>query len=268
LILLVALSTTVFLMILVLSGCCNLPHDIGRQNESSVNNYQQSRFENAISQQSVPENKAEGLPGNISEITSDKLITRQVGESLISSREAKEIAVDFVGYGVVHDITAFRDEGVLVFEVDIRYDTLQYVVQLSAETGGIESLNRHEKKPVNDEILRDVDKITGSGEIAQENTPTAIPSVKKPSVTTHSGGEHENQRSGSTISLEKAKEIAYADLAVRGINASYRSNSGIDREKGQWVWELLFRTTGERMPFIEYYINAENGNIVKFEWDD
>ena len=70
------------------------------------------------------------------------------------------------------------------------------------------------------------------------------------------------------ITRERAIEIAYADLAVRGIDAAYRSNSGVDRERGQLVWELLFRTTGERMPFIEYYINAENGNIVKLEWDD
>jgi len=74
------------------------------------------------------------------------------------------------------------------------------------------------------------------------------------------------QRSG--ISLDRAIENAEADLRRRGINATYRSNSGMSLERGQWVWELLFRTQGERMPFIEYYINADNGNIVKFEWDD
>jgi len=73
---------------------------------------------------------------------------------------------------------------------------------------------------------------------------------------------------GSDISLQRAIEIAYADLVARGINATFHRHSGIDWEYGQRVWELLFRTHGERMPFIEYYINAENGNIVKFEWDD
>jgi len=44
--------------------------------------------------------------------------------------------------------------------------------------------------------------------------------------------------------------------AARGINATYRSNSGMSWERRQWVRRLLFRTQGERMPFIEYYINV------------
>ena len=81
-------------------------------------------------------------------------------------------------------------------------------------------------------------------------------------------GEHGNRSSNTAISLERAIEIANSDLASRGISATYSSNSGLDWEKGQRVWELLFRTHGERMPLIEYYINTENGSIVKFEWDD
>jgi len=110
--------------------------------------------------------------------------------------------------------------------------------------------------------------------IIQQNSATAEPvEIPDESVTPVISsalfvGEHENQTSNSVISLERAIEIAYADLKTRGIDAAYRSNSGVEWEKGQWVWELLFRTTGERMPFIEYYINTESGNIVKFEWDD
>ena len=110
-------------------------------------------------------------------------------------------------------------------------------------------------------IVQQADVITEPDEVSDENVSIVTSSA-------HFISEHEHQKSKPGISLEKAIEIAYADIAVRGIDAAYRSNSGIDREKGQWVWELLFRTTGERMPFIEYYINVENGNIVKFEWDD
>ena len=251
-------------MLSVLSGCCNLPHDINRTKESSIDNRQQSIFQNAIDQQNAPENITESKPDKIAESAPENTvgstpkseqknsIVRQVDGSLISSREAKEIAVDFVGYGVVHDITAFRDEGVLVFEVDIRYDTLRYVVQLIAENGSVESLNRHESKIVT------TDELTDGFDITEKLQDTSNTTDKMPNVDT----------SNTAISLERAIEIAYTDLKARGIDAAYRSNSGIDREKGQWVWELLFRTTGERMPFIEYYINAENGNIVKFEWDD
>jgi len=82
------------------------------------------------------------------------------------------------------------------------------------------------------------------------------------------GNSSGNRPSNPAISLERAIEIAYEDLARRGINATYHSNSGMDWERGQWVWELLFRTQGERMPFIEFYINVDSGEIVKFEWDD
>jgi len=67
------------------------------------------------------------------------------------------------------------------------------------------------------------------------------------------------------VSLDRAIEIAYADLAERGIDAVYRADSGMDWERGQWVWELEFRS-GRNM--IEYYINVDTGEIVKFEWDD
>lgn len=71
-----------------------------------------------------------------------------------------------------------------------------------------------------------------------------------------------------TISLERAIELAYEDLDARGISATFRSDSGMEWERGQWVWELLFTTEGESMPFVEYYISVEDGSIVKFEWDD
>jgi uncharacterized membrane protein YkoI len=77
-----------------------------------------------------------------------------------------------------------------------------------------------------------------------------------------------NKPVNPAITLERAIEIANEEIARLGINAAYRSNSGLDWEKGQWVWEILFRTQGERKPLIEFYINAENGEIVKMEWDD
>ena len=80
--------------------------------------------------------------------------------------------------------------------------------------------------------------------------------------------QRENRPSNPAISLEHAIELAYADIAARGINATFHSDSGMSWEQGQWVWELLFTTQGERMPLIEFYINVDDGSIVKFEWDD
>jgi uncharacterized membrane protein YkoI len=72
-----------------------------------------------------------------------------------------------------------------------------------------------------------------------------------------------------TISLQRAIEIAEADLVRRGIAATFHSDSGMDWERGQWVWELEFRVTGARRGrhVIEFYINVDTGDIVKFEWD-
>ena len=86
--------------------------------------------------------------------------------------------------------------------------------------------------------------------------------------TPQAGGNRSQRPTNPAISLERAIEIAYADLAARGINATFRSDSGMDWERGQWVWELLFRTHGERMPLIEFYIYVNSGDVVKFEWDD
>jgi len=88
-------------------------------------------------------------------------------------------------------------------------------------------------------------------------------------ITDSQQENNNNQRpENSEISLEQAIRIAYDDLEDRGISATFREDSGMALERGQWVWELLFATEGERMPFIEYYISLEDGSIVKFEWDD
>jgi len=99
---------------------------------------------------------------------------------------------------------------------------------------------------------------TTTPHVAHEPTTTA------PQSTTAQSSGSQNQG----ISLDEAISIAYAHLSNQSINATFRSHSGIHWERGQWVWELLFRTQGERMPFIEFYINTDNGDIVKMEWDD
>jgi len=171
----------------------------------------------------------------------------QGGTHQISSQRAREIAVQFVGYGTVHDVLAFTEEGILTFEVDVRHGAMRYVVLINAESGNVARLSRYEDETA---------------------VATAITQPAHPQPTASPPGVQGNRPLSPAISLDRAIEIAYADLASRGINATYRSNSGIDWERGQWVWELLFRTRGEGMPFIEFYINVDNGNIVKFEWDD
>jgi uncharacterized membrane protein YkoI len=70
------------------------------------------------------------------------------------------------------------------------------------------------------------------------------------------------------ISLDAAIEIGYEELASRGHEGTFRNQSGMDWERGQWVWELEYRVDGGRLPFVEMYVNVDTGQIVKFEWDD
>jgi len=279
---------TAIVSILILSGCCNLPHATDQTQDTPLDTNQVK----------------ETTPDNHHQNTTDITLAQQSGIQQISSIKAREIAVDFVGYGVVHDIQAFTDEGSLIFEVDVRHDATRYVVLLNAESGSVKSLNRHNDEHAAiavspyDVITPDVCDSQITHETANEATNAAVTQNERASQTTNetarsseqqtaraatstpppatpqqppassSTGERGNSSSSPAISLERAIEIANADLASRGINANYRSNSGLDWERGQRVWELLFSTTGERMPLIEYYINADNGNIVKFEWDD
>jgi len=104
-------------------------------------------------------------------------------------------------------------------------------------------------------------------------SPTASPrptSSPSPSPTASPSGGQGSRPSNPAISLQRAIEIAYADLANRGINATFHSDSGMDWERGQWVWELEFRVTGAQRGrhVIEYYINVDTGAIVKFEQGD
>ena len=101
------------------------------------------------------------------------------------------------------------------------------------------------------------------------NTTTVTPSPQ-PTQSPSSGSERNNRPTNPAISLQRAIEIAEADLVRRGIDATFHSDSGMDWERGQWVWELEFRVTGAQRGrhVIEFYINVETGDIVKFEWDD
>jgi len=203
--------------------------------------------------------------------TNASIPPQQGGTHQISSQSAREIAVDFVGYGAVHDVLAFTDEGVLTFEVDVRHNAMRYVVLVNAENGNVTRLSRYEDETALIDVALDspvmAEETTPNFNVVPDyppHQPTATPqSTASPSVSGQG-----SRPSNPEISLERAIEIAYADLASRGINATFSRDSGMDWERGQWVWELLFRTHGERMPLIEFYINVDNGNIVKFEWDD
>ena len=94
-----------------------------------------------------------------------------------------------------------------------------------------------------------------------------VPNYPARQPTTSTQG---NRPQSPAISLERAIEIGYAELARRGHTGTFRNHSGMDFEPryGGWVWEILFRVPGGRLPLVEMYICVHTGNVAKFEWDD
>ena len=101
--------------------------------------------------------------------------------------------------------------------------------------------------------------------------PTPTLTAPTPAATPGLSHSHTraNRPTNPAISLDRAIEIGYAELARRGHVGTFRSHSGMDWERNQWVWEIEFRVpAGGRRPIVEMYINVDTGAIVKFEWDD
>ena len=103
-------------------------------------------------------------------------------------------------------------------------------------------------------------------------TPPAVSPAPSPQVSPSPspipGTGQTGRPVNPAISLERAIEIGYEELARRGHTGSFRNHSGMDLERGQWVWELLFNVQGGRLPLVEMYINVDTGAVIKFEWDD
>ena len=169
----------------------------------------------------------------------------KANEQQITSIRAREIAQGFVGHGTATGVRLFPEDGTTVFEVEVQYGEARYVVHINAINGAVIRMNHF-----------------------TAGQPTAAPpgSVTQaaPTPARRIGGRPVNP----AISLERAIQIGYEELARRGLSGTFRNHSGMDWERGQWVWEIVYRVPGGRLPLVEMYINVHTGAVVKFEWDD
>ena len=67
------------------------------------------------------------------------------GLTIISSQEATEIALDYIGHGSSHHVTLVNENGVDIYEVQIIDDEIRYLVYVSAENGHIVRMMRFEE---------------------------------------------------------------------------------------------------------------------------
>ena len=65
----------------------------------------------------------------------------QAGVPNISSQRARDIAVEVIGHGAAREVILFTENGVLLFEVDVRNGTTRYMVYINAATGAVVRMN-------------------------------------------------------------------------------------------------------------------------------
>ena len=222
------------------------------------------------------------LQGN-SETAEINEIDNQISDSIsetpqvISNMRAREIAEGQVGRGTAGNVSLFYEDGVMTFEVEVVYGGTRYAVFINAESGAVIRLNQYsglEPPSEPEPIVTSTPQPTPSPAPSPSPSPTPSPSPSPaPSPTpspapSPSPGGQVGRPVNPAISLERAIEIGYGELSIRGYSGTFSRHSGMDFERGQWVWELLFRVQGGRLPFVEMYINVDTGAVVKFEWDD
>ena len=84
----------------------------------------------------------------------------------------------------------------------------------------------------------------------------------------HRRYNHDRYNNGThtrpAFSRERAREVAYQDLANRGITAVYSRTYGAHFDGGRHVHAISFRTL-EGTGHIKYYIDSTSGEILDFE---
>ena len=185
---------------------------------------------------------------------------RQGGPSspAISAQRAVELARDhLVSIGVTNARFEYvymdNENGVWVWSVEFGGQGRSYEFYVNVNTGA---------------FLKAPGGATGAAPSpSPQVSPRPAPSPQA-SPSPSPGRGQAGRPTSPAISLERAIEIGYEEIARRGHTGTFRNHSGMDFERGQWVWELVFRVQGGRLPLVEMYINVDTGAVVKFEWDD
>jgi len=71
--------------------------------------------------------------------------TRGVLVASVSSEDAKQIALDYIGHGVAEDATLMTENGIQIYAVDIRHEKVHYVIYVHGQTGDVVRMLRTEE---------------------------------------------------------------------------------------------------------------------------
>jgi uncharacterized membrane protein YkoI len=156
------------------------------------------------------------------------LYVQPVFAQTVSAARAGEIAVGAAGGGAVSSLEMITEgEGTSVFRIVVADGNMRYEVFVNAGSGEVSRLRNW-----------------------NDQSRSAMPDSPR-------------------ISESKAEEIAKAHLDSQGFRQAVRDKrTDMDWERGRWVWELEYSQGRgwDEMEF-EFYIDAETGEILKFEID-
>ena len=252
----------------------------------------------------APEGVSQVFPENNQNVAqSPNATSEQLG---ISASQAGAVAVEMVGGGNMLSLETITINDSIQFIVSVDYNGSIYDVVLDAQSGNLISLKLTQKPEQQEPMYAEYEtavELSPSQAVElsppqavelsppqdvfasapDESAPQPPPSPQPPSSQPpspqppnpqppspqHISGRG-NRPANPAISLERAIEIGYEELARRGHAGTFRNHSGMDwaPRYGGWVWELLFRAEGGRLPLVEMYICVNTGNVMKFEWDD
>jgi len=165
---------------------------------------------------------------------------------ILSAPDARELALTMTGGGTISSLELVSDGvGGSVYEIVVVNNAVRYEVFINAQTGDVFRLTSSQTGPA-----QAVAPPPGPGAANRPHHVSPLARMVRPR--------------NPPVSLADAINIAYAHLASLGIRAAFRRDSGMDWERGRWVWELEFR---DGWIEYEFYIDVNTGDIVKFEID-
>ncbi len=154
------------------------------------------------------------------------VITENTGGITIS--EVSDIVLAKVENGVITEMEHDRENGRLVYEIEVKNEQFEYDFKVDKQNGEIlkeKKENRSQKKQ------------------------------KNPSSSTSINNE-------SIISIEKAKEIALNELHGK------IDEIELEREDGSFIYKVEIEPGQYEDDDVEVYIDGLTGKVLYVEWDD
>jgi uncharacterized membrane protein YkoI len=158
----------------------------------------------------------------------------QPGIPQISGQRAREIALELLGHGTARDVLLFEENGVLIFEVEIRYVDVRYMVYVNAISGNVVRMSRHE------------DGYQGITTLPEVVPPIVLP----PEPTPPPGGIH------TTARLNEAGAAAIRENGGRGLIR----HIGLSRERRVDVYHVRLYDNGTR---VDIYLNRNDLTVER-----